>query len=238
MKRQAVTYRRVSTDRQAKEGQSLASQREQVTRYCKLRNWAVVKHCEDQGRSGRSREERPGLQEAISEARERKGVLVAYSLSRLSRSVVDAAAILNELRSAGADLAIVDCSMDTSTASGQLIFNIFSSIAQFESQLIGERIKLANDRTVASKGYRTNGGQPAGWAIVGGVRVPEPRERAVMDRVLNLSKTVKLPGEMAEILHAEGVPTISQLRNYKGATGWTSKTVSLLLKRMAMRSAS
>lgn len=238
MKRQAVTYRRVSTDRQAKEGQSLASQREQVTRYCKLRNWAVVKHCEDQGRSGRSREERPGLAEAISEAQERKGVLVAYSLSRLSRSVVDASNILNELRGAGADLAIVDCSMDTSTASGQLIFNIFSSIAQFESQLIGERIKLSNDRTVASKGYRTNGNQPAGWTIKGGLRVPVPEEQAILDRLIAMSATIKQPGEIAEVLIAEGVPTIAQMRGQRGATGWTSKKVAVLLRSLRMRSAS
>ncbi len=231
MKRPAITYRRVSTSRQAGEGSSLAVQREAVANYAALRGFSIIKHCEDAGASGRTRSERPGLDEAISLARERKGVLVVYSLSRLSRSVIDAANILQELRGAGAELAIVDCQMDTSTASGNLIFNIITSIAQFESQLIGERIKAVNDRTTREKGFRTQGVQPAGWKYEGGQRVKVPEEWAIINRVTALSQRHK-PGIVADMLEAEGVPTITQLRGVANASGWTAKKVYQILQRV------
>lgn len=230
MKRAAITYRRVSTDRQASEGHSLAVQREAVQNYAALRGFSVIKHCEDAGKSARSRHERPGLDEAISLARERKGVLVVYSLSRLSRSVIDAANILQELRGAGADLAVVDCQIDTSTASGQLVFNVISAIAQFESQLIGERIRDVNARTTREKGFRTQGVQPAGWAYKNGQRVKVPEEWAVIDRVVALSKKHK-PAVVAEMLEAGGVKTITQLRGVVNASGWTPKKVYEILQR-------
>ena len=230
MKRPAITYRRVSTDRQASEGHSLAVQREAVANYAALRGFSVIKHCEDAGKSARTRNERPGLDEAISLARERQGVLVVYSLSRLSRSVIDAARILEELRSAGADLAVVDCQIDTSTASGKLVFNVISAIAQFESELISERIKAVNDRTTKEKGFRTQGVQPAGWRYDGQQRVKVPAEWAVIDRVVALSRKHK-PGEVAGLLEAEGVQTITQLRGVANASGWTAKKVYEILAR-------
>lgn len=229
MKRVAVTYRRVSTVRQAEKGQSLAAQREQVARYCELRGFAVIKHAEDRGKSGRSREGRPGLREAIDLACERKGVLVCYSLSRLSRSIIDASAILRELRGAGADLAIVDCQIDTSTAAGELIFNVMMSIAQFQSQLIGEQIKYRNGVTVATKGYRTNGEQPAGCRIENGVRVPVESERRVVDKVRELAAGKSLR-EAATAAEAAGLTTIRELRG-RGKSPWTPSMVRRILAK-------
>ncbi len=230
MKRVAITYRRVSTDRQANKGDSLASQREAVGNYCEMRNFAVIKHCQDAGKSGRSREGRPGLEEAVKLACERKGVLVAYSLSRLSRSVIDAADILAELKAAGADLAIVDCFIDTTTAAGDLIFNVLNAIAQFESKMIGERIRMANARTVATKGYRTQGTPAAGWKVVNGQRIVVPAEKAVVDRVLQLRGAGASWNKIAEVLEIDDVPTITQLRGGQRKP-WSKDMV----KRLAAR---
>ncbi len=232
MERQAITYRRVSTDRQAKEGQSLAAQQDAVKGYCKLRGWHVAKHFEDAGKSGRSREERPGLAGAIALCRERKGVLVAYSLSRLARSVIDASTILRELREAGADLAVVDMAMDTSTASGELIFNIFSAIAQFESQQIGERIRLINQRTVEQKGYRTQGVQPVGWRFdkETGRRRKVDAEWAIINRVEHLHGILGSASLVAEDMRLNGEPTIGDLRGKEDRFGWTAQKVRQLLK--------
>lgn len=232
MERQAITYRRVSTERQAKEGQSLAAQQDAVKAYCKGRGWHVARHFQDAGKSGTNREGRPGLADAIALCRERKGVLVVYSLSRLARSVIDASAILKELREAGADLAVVDMAMDTSTASGELIFNVFSAIAQFESQLIGERIRLVNERTVAAKGYRTQGEQPAGWTFDRelGRRKKVDAEWAIINRVEHLYGILGKASLVAEDMRLNGEPTISDLRGREDNHGWTPRKVRALLQ--------
>jgi DNA invertase Pin-like site-specific DNA recombinase len=157
-------------------------------------------------------------------------VLVVYSLSRLSRSVIDAARILEELREAGADLAVVDCQIDTSTASGKLVFNVICAIAQFESELISERIKASNSRTTAEKGYRTQGVQPAGWTYENGQRVKVAAEWLVIELVQKLSKQHK-PGVVAELLEEKGVQTITQLRGVANASGWTAKKVYEILQK-------
>lgn len=229
MKRPAVAYRRVSTERQAREGLSLAAQKESIQAYCLQRDWRIIRHCEDAGRSGRSRASREGLAEAISLVSKHKGVLVVYSLSRLARSVVDAASILNELRAAGADLAIYDMSLDTTTPHGQLIFNIFASLAQFESQQIGERVRAVNEHTVSRLGYRTQGRQPIGWKIENGRRVPCERERALLAHVCSLVDGKSLH-EVARILEASGSPTIGALRGQADVTGWTARKVLHLVK--------
>lgn len=234
--RPAITYRRVSTERQAKEGLSLIAQKEQVQLYCKMRGWTIAKHFEDAGKSGRSRASRPGLQAAVKLACERKGVLVAYSLSRLARSVIDASSILVELQQAGADLAIVDMVIDTSAASGELIFNIFSAIAQFESQQIGERIKLSNDLIVKRLGHRTNGPQPAGYRLKSGKRVECPKELEVIQQARTLAETQGFAGA-AKMLHDQGVPTIACLRGYKRKSVWNRQLVRDLLVKSPAGSA-
>lgn len=229
MKRPAVTYRRVSTDRQAREGQSLSSQKELLQGYCVQRDWRIVRHCEDAGKSGRSRDSREGLEEALSLVKKQHGVLVVYSLSRLARSVIDAANILNELRAAKADLAVYDMSLDTTTPHGELVFNIFASIAQFESQQIGERVRVVNERTVSRLGYRTQGRQPIGWKVVNGRRVPCERERALVARVCEVAEGKSLH-EAARVLNAAGEPTISHLRHKQSKEGWTARKVQHLLR--------
>lgn len=236
MERIAITYRRVSTDRQAKEGVSLAAQVESVKAYCTMRGWSVAKHFQDAGKSGKSRAGRPGLEAAIAMACERKGVIVAYSLSRLARSVIDASTILGELRAAGADLAVVDMAMDTSTPSGELIFNIFSALAQFESQQIGDRIKRINAHIVDKRGYRTMGVQPAGWRMVDGRRVRVEEEMAILSRVELLARMLKKPSLVAEDMRLTGTPTIRELRRrredpeYVCEKGWTAPVVVQLLR--------
>lgn len=221
--------------RQAEKGQSLASQKELLQSYCTQRDWRIIRHCEDAGKSGRSRDKREGLAQAMSIVAENHGVLVVYSLSRLARSVVDAANILKELNQAGAHLAVYDMSLDTTTPHGELVFNIFSSIAQFESQQIGSRVRTVNEHTVARLGYRTQGKQPVGWKVVNGVRVPCERERAIVARAVELYDSLG-PAGAARALQASGEPTIMQLRGGRDGE-WTARKVLHLLTKSPAGSA-
>jgi DNA invertase Pin-like site-specific DNA recombinase len=88
--------------------------------------------------SGKSREGRPKLAEAIRFAR--KGdVLLVTRLDRLARSVVDLHAIATELEGKGVDLIVTEQSIDTTTPHGRLMFNMLGAIAEFETDLRRER---------------------------------------------------------------------------------------------------
>jgi DNA invertase Pin-like site-specific DNA recombinase len=88
--------------------------------------------------SGKSRDGRPKLAEAIRFAR--KGdILLVTRLDRLGRSVPDLHAIATELEQKGVDLIATEQNIDTTTPHGRLMFNMLGAIAEFETDLRRER---------------------------------------------------------------------------------------------------
>lgn len=85
--------------------------------------------------------DRPGLEQALDTAA--KGdTLVVWRLDRLGRSMQHLVSIIEELNNRGVGFrSLCDGVIDTTTASGQLIFGIFAALAQFERALIVERTK-------------------------------------------------------------------------------------------------
>ena len=85
--------------------------------------------------------ERPGLNECLAELK-CGDTLIVWRLDRLGRSMHHLVLLIEDLRQKGISFkSICDGSIDTTTASGELIFNIFSSLAQFERRLIQERTR-------------------------------------------------------------------------------------------------
>ena len=85
------------------------------------------------------RASRPGLDKCI-EALKPGDTLVVWRLDRLGRSMPHLVSLVEELL--GKDIgfrSLLDGAIDTTTASGELMFNIFSSLAQFQRRLIQER---------------------------------------------------------------------------------------------------
>lgn len=100
--------------------------------------------------------ERPGLDKCLAELKPGNTLLV-WRLDRLGRSMSHLVDLVEKLRLKGIGFkSICDGSIDTTTASGELIFNIFSSLAQFERRLIQERTRagLEAARTRGKKGGR------------------------------------------------------------------------------------
>jgi DNA invertase Pin-like site-specific DNA recombinase len=104
-----------------------------------------------------ARTARPGL-EACLQALSPGDTLVVWRLDRLGRSMTHWVTVIEELlgRQVGFR-ALCDGAIDTTTASGELIFYIFSALAQFERRLIQERTRagLAAARARGRKGGRT-----------------------------------------------------------------------------------
>lgn len=88
-----------------------------------------------------SKSERPGLSNCLTSLQE-EDTLVIWRLDRLGRSLKHLIEVIEDLHERNIFFkSINDGHIDTTTASGELIFNIFSSLAQFERRLIQERTK-------------------------------------------------------------------------------------------------
>lgn len=140
----AVGYVRCSTEEQADSGLGLEAQRAAIRNECDRKGWTLVEVFEDAGYSGRSVDGRPGLAAALDAvASGRASALVVAKLDRLSRSVRDAAQVLEQAQRRGWALVVLDVNVDTSTPAGELVVNVMASTAQWERRIIGARTREA-----------------------------------------------------------------------------------------------
>ena len=125
-----VGYARVSTN-----GQELKLQLDDL-----LKAGVAKKDIFTDKASG-SKSSRPGLDACLQQLKPGDTLLV-WRLDRLGRSLRHLIDLVEDLRQRGVGFkSVCDGAIDTTTASGDLIFNIFSSLAQFERRLIQERTK-------------------------------------------------------------------------------------------------
>lgn len=136
-----IGYCRVSTAEQAASGLGLEAQRAAISRWAAERGLEVTIY-EDAGITGTSMEKRPALAAALDAAQD-GAVLVAYSLSRFARSTRDMLIIAERLKGQGAGLVSLTESIDTTTATGRLVFTLLSALSQFERDLTSERTTAA-----------------------------------------------------------------------------------------------
>jgi DNA invertase Pin-like site-specific DNA recombinase len=146
----AAIYARVST---SNHGQDPELQLREVREYCQRRGWSIAAEHIDVGISG-SKEKRPELDKLLAEARRRRfDAVVVYRYDRFARSLRHLVNALEEFRSLGIEFVSIHEGVDTSTPNGRLIFGIFASIAEFERELIRDRVK-AGLRNARAKGKR------------------------------------------------------------------------------------
>lgn len=134
--------------------------------------------------SGKNIDNRCELQKALEFARE-GDILIVTKLDRLARSMGDLWGIVNTLESKGVAFKVLDQEgMDTSTATGKLLFNILGSIAEFERDLINAR--TAEGRKAAQeKGIKF--GRPK--------KITEESKKAILSDVADGTLTMKAIGE-------------------------------------------
>ncbi|MGK2857546.1 MAG: recombinase family protein [Thermoanaerobaculia bacterium] len=144
MKNAAVIYTRVSTLEQAEEGVSIDAQRARAIAWAEANGYEVAGIHSDAGISGKKASNRPALQAALTEVCSKHGsALIVYSLSRLARSTKDAISIGERLEKAGCDLVSLSEKIDTTSASGKMVFRMLAVLAEFERDLVSERTRSA-----------------------------------------------------------------------------------------------
>lgn len=135
-------YSRVSTGEQARNGESLEVQRQQLLGYAKSKKLSDVEFVEEAGVSASKQKTKNRAKWSEMFSRLVPGdVIVATKLDRLFRSVADAASTVNALRKKQVQLHLVDKNgLVAGSINDELSFNIVAAVAQFDSQLKSERI--------------------------------------------------------------------------------------------------
>lgn len=143
--KRAALYVRVSTGDQKTDAQESA-----LRKYVGDRGWTFQKLYRDRGVSGGTTS-RPGLDNLMKDAKRRAfDVVLVWKFDRFARSLKTLLSGLELFRSLKIDFVSLTESVDTSLPSGELVFQIFGAVAQFERALIGERVKAGLKHALAT----------------------------------------------------------------------------------------
>ena len=133
--KRAAIYVRVSTAEQETD-----LQKHELREYTENRGWSFVVY-RDRGQSG-AKNDRPALTTMMNDLRRRKiDVIVVWALDRLARSLKQLLSIAEECRSVGVDLVSLKQNVDTTLPAGRLTFQVLGAVAEFEREMLRERVK-------------------------------------------------------------------------------------------------
>jgi DNA invertase Pin-like site-specific DNA recombinase len=139
-------YLRVSTS-----GQTTENQRRELEAVAERSGWQVVQVYEDAGISGaKGRDKRPAFDRMLKDATAHKiDMVAAWSVDRLGCSLQDLVGFLTELQALGCHLYLHQQALDTSTPSGRAMFQMCGVFAEFEREMIRERVNAGLARAKA-----------------------------------------------------------------------------------------
>lgn len=207
-------YARVSTSEQASSGDSLDTQRSQITGYAMMKGWQLSDVFVEAGVSGSvplaERPEGVRLLAAVKPG----DVIVTPKLDRMFRSASDALGTLEELKEQQVGLHMLDLGGDVcGNGISKLVFTILSAVSENERERIRERIREVK-RHLASQGFYGGGKRPFGYDVVDGRLVANETEQAI----LTWMTTMRAQGNSYHVIGA--------------AVGKDAKTVQRILNRV------
>jgi site-specific DNA recombinase len=186
-KHRCAIYTRVSSDeRLIQDFNSLQAQREACEAYIasqRQEGWGVVGSRYDDGGFSGGTMERPGLKRLFADIEAGLiDIVVVYKVDRLSRSIRDFMRFVEICERRGVAFVSVTQHFKTDTSMGRLVLNMLLSFAQFEREVIGERIR---DKVAASKrkGIWMGGCPPLGYQVKDRKLVVIPDEANVVRQI-------------------------------------------------------
>ena len=215
---------------------SLDAQREACEAYIKSQaheGWTLVRdRFDDGGLSGASLD-RPALQTLLAQIRARRvDIIVVYKVDRLTRSLADFAKLVELFDEHDVSFVSVTQSFNTTSSMGRLTLNVLLSFAQFEREVIGERVR---DKIAASKrkGIWVGGPVPVGYRSVSKKLEIAPDEADLVRKIFAEYLRLGSISALAASLNAEGLkPKPRRLANGRllQATGYRVGALAHLLK--------
>ncbi len=140
-----------------------------------------------------SAKDRPQLQKLLETLRE-GDTLIVWKLDRLGRSLKELITLVNDFQQKGIGFRSLNDAIDTTTAQGRLVFNIFASLAEFERDLIRERTRAGLS---AARARGRQGGKPKGLT-----KEAQAKAAAVKTLYAGKDKTVAEIGQLLNLSRA------------------------------------
>ena len=199
----AIYTRKSSEEGLDMEFNSLDAQREACEAYIasqRSEGWVATRERYDDGGFSGGTLERPGLKQLLADIDDGLiDVVVVYKIDRLSRSLMDFSKLVEIFDRNGVTFVSVTQSFNTTTSMGRLTLNILLSFAQFEREVIGERIR---DKVAASRkrGIWMGGYVPLGYDVQGRKLIVNDAEaasvRRIFERFVELGSATVLAREL------------------------------------------
>jgi DNA invertase Pin-like site-specific DNA recombinase len=187
---------------------SLDAQREACEAYIKSQaheGWCLIPSRYDDGAFSGASLDRPALRQLLADVRAGKiDIVLVYKVDRLTRSLADFAKLIELFDVHGVSFVSVTQSFNTSSSMGRLTLNVLLSFAQFERELIGERVR---DKIAASKrkGLWVGGPVPLGYAAVDKKILVVPAEAAAVRTIFARYLELGSVRALAEDLDRRGI---------------------------------
>ncbi|ODN68017.1 recombinase family protein [Methylobrevis pamukkalensis] len=189
---------------------SLDAQREACEAYIRSQaheGWRLVPEPYDDGGLSGASLQHPALQALLDAVRQGGiDIIVVYKVDRLTRSLADFAKLVELFDAHGVSFVSITQSFNTTSSMGRLTLNVLLSFAQFEREVIGERVR---DKIAASKrrGLWVGGPVPLGYRSQNKQLVVDDSEAALVRRIFRLYLDLGSVGAVVERLDAEGART-------------------------------
>jgi site-specific DNA recombinase len=207
-KRRCAVYTRKSTEEGLEQDfNSLDAQREACEAYVasqKAEGWLLVPDRYDDGGVSGATLERPALKRLLADIEARKvDVIVVYKIDRLTRALMDFAKLVEVFDRNDVTFVSVTQSFNTKDSMGRLTLNVLLSFAQFEREVIGERIR---DKFAASrrKGMWMGGWAPLGYDVKDSKLIINETEAELVRSIFTRFARAIPPQQLIEALAAEG----------------------------------
>jgi site-specific DNA recombinase len=217
-------YLRISTDEEH-QPLSLSAQDARLRAYIASQpGWILTGPVYRDERSGATTD-RPGLQQALAAAAVGEyDILLVYRVDRLARSLRSLVAILDDLDLVGVGLRSASEPVDTTSPVGRMLVQMLGVFAQFEREVIIDRVIAGMERKAAS-GRWTGGTRPYGYQLDTGTDtlVPHPAEAAVLRQIFTrYAETRAGTRAIAAQLNDHGLPN-------RHGRPWSGQTIARIL---------
>jgi site-specific DNA recombinase len=209
-------YTRKSTDEGLEQAfNSLDAQREACAAFIqsqKHEGWLVLPALYDDGGYSGGSLERPALKRLLADIEAGQiDVVVVYKVDRLTRALSDFAKLVDIFDRCGVSFVSITQQFNTTTSMGRLTLNVLLSFAQFEREVIGERVR---DKIAASKkkGLWMGGMPPLGYDVKDRKLVVNSSEARIVGDIYQHYLALKSVRSLADDLAADGIRSKCRIR--------------------------
>ena len=216
-------YIRVSTDRQATEGDSLDEQERELKRFCEFKGYMIHRTHIEPGRSAKDTK-RPEYQKLMADIEAEKiNAVVVKKLDRLSRSLMDFEGFMTVAQTHNVEFISLKENFDTTNAMGKAMLRVALVFAQLEREQTSERVSDVFAYR-AQNGQYNGGTRPYGYVSLNAELMPDKKEARTVELMFEKFLELKSTVRVADFLNSIG------LRNREGKL-WDKRRVDDMLRR-------